>query len=63
MLESRTMTEKKQDFCWNKYEECETKKDELKIRIKELEAELDYYNALSALYLEEYDKEIMKRHD
>lgn len=55
------MTEK-QEFCWNKYEEYETKKDELKLRIKELEAELDYYNALSALYLEEYDKEIMKRH-
>ena len=56
------MTEK-QEFCWSKYEECETKKDEIKLRIKELEAEMDYYNALSALYLEEYDKEIMKRHD
>ena len=56
------MTEK-QEFCWSKYEEYETKKDELKLRIKALEAELDYYNALSALYLEEYDKEIMKRYD
>lgn len=63
MLESKTMREKKEVFCWSKYEEYETKKNELKLRIKELEAEWDYYNALSALYLEEYDKEIMKRHD
>ena len=55
------MTEK-QEFCWNKYEEYETKKDELKLRIKELEAELNYYNELSTLYLEEYDKEVMKNY-
>lgn len=50
-------------FFWNNYKEEEEVKNNLRVKIEELEAELAYHEKLSELYYQEYDKEVMKDND
>lgn len=51
------------ELFWNKYREEEEFKQNLRVKIEELEAELSYHEKLSELFYQEYDREIMRNND